>query len=379
MYKVLSAPLLIHLKRNRYHFVNNNLVRFDVFRNGEFITSFVPSYFHAKTMGISFRTAVTTTRLISGLNHQTPAMMVGSCFSDNIGNSLERLKFPVLLNPFGVLYNPISIAQALKIIINNQKMNQNELIMHDHLWHSFLFHGSFSSTSPHNVLQQTQNAIQTAHHYLKKTKFLFVTFGTAWVFKHKKTEQLVANCHKIPAGEFDRYRLSLGDINHEWEMLINLLMQFNPKLKIIFTVSPVRHLKDGAHGNQLSKSTLLLSIDQLISTGSYANQLSYFPSYEIVNDELRDYRFYADDMVHPSNKAVQYIFEKFSDTYFNEATKQLNKEINAVVEASEHRILTSNSIEIEKFKTSMLKKIELLENKNPFLDFNKEKNHFKNL
>lgn len=379
MYKVLNAPSFIRLKRNRYHFVNNNLIRFDVVRNGEFITSFVPSYFHSKTMEISFRTTVNTTRLNPGLNHQTPVMMVGSCFSDNIGNELKRLKIPVLLNPFGVLYNPMSIAKALKIIINNQEMNQDELILHDHLWHSFLFHGSFSGTSSHEVLQQIQNAIETAHHFLKKTEFLFITFGTAWVFKHKKTEQLVANCHKIPAIEFDRYRLNISEINHEWEMLIYLLMQFNPKLKIIFTVSPVRHLKDGAHGNQLSKSTLLLSIDQLISTGSYANQLSYFPSYEIVNDELRDYRFYADDMVHPSNKAVQFIFEKFSDTYFNETTKQLNKEINAVVEASEHRILTSNSIEIEKFKTSMLKKIHLLENKNPFLDFYKEKNHFKNL
>jgi hypothetical protein len=329
--------------------------------------------------GISFRTTVTTTRLVEGINHQTPVMLVGSCFSDNMGNEMERLKIPVMLNPFGVLYNPMSIAQALKIIINKQMMNPDELILHDHIWHSFLFHGSFSGTSQPNVLKQTQNAIETAHHFLKKSDFLFITFGTAWVFNHKKTAQLVANCHKLPANEFTRSRLNINNIVYEWTSVIEMLHQFNPKLKVIFTVSPVRHFKDGAHGNQLSKSTLLLAIDQIISSNNYPDQLSYFPSYEIVNDELRDYRFYADDMLHPSNKAVQYIFEKFFDTYFNETTKQLNKEINALVEASEHRILTNNPIEIEKFKSLMLNKIENMENKNPFLDFNKEKNHFKNL
>lgn len=310
------------------------------------------------------------------IDHQTPVLTIGSCFSDNIGNLLESYKFQVLRNPFGVLYNPVSIAQVLRFAMTKKNIEPNDLIQHNNLWHSFHFHGSFSSKNIDETLKKTNATIIECHQFLSQTEFLIVTLGTSWVYEHVNTGTIVSNCHKIQEKAFNRYRLTIDAISKDWISLITQLQNFNPKLKIIFTISPVRHLKDGAHENQLSKSSLLLAVDEIQKkTGTQST--IYFPSYEIIMDELRDYRFYTSDMIHISDVATQYVFEKFKSTFFQAPTIRCMNEIRQIVQASEHRFLTDNTQEIKKFADSFLTKIEEIEKKYPGLNLIDEKKYFK--
>lgn len=328
-------------------------------------------------MNNSFRTEVQLLRSNIELDYQSSMVFLGSCFSDHIGGLLQKNKFPVLLNPFGVLYNPASIAQSINIAIEQTIIEEADLTHHNHMWHSFSFHGSFSDSNFNVVIEKTNKALQIAHSVLKNADVVFVTFGTAWVYQWKSSNQIVSNCHKIPANQFNRFRLSVSSIVETWKETIAKLWEFNPKLKIVFTVSPIRHLKDGMHENQLSKSTLLLAIDELVQLGN--EKISYFPSYEIVQDDLRDYRFYSNDMVHISEIAVEYIFDKFKSNYFSKSTIQLLSEVQAILLLNNHRILTNNQTEIEKFANASLKKINLLEEKFPYIKFELEKTYFQNL
>jgi hypothetical protein len=330
-------------------------------------------------MPLQLQTLVKIDRSATCINHQTPAMFIGSCFSDNIGIKLHRLKFHVLLNPFGVLYNPLSIAKAVGRIIDCSYLTSDQLIEDNHMWHSLDLHGSFSNTSKEIVLNNANIEIDRAHRFLKNAKFLFITFGTAWVYQFIKTGHIVANCHKIKADQFDRFRLNLDEISNTWFDLLAKIKKFNPSIKVVFTVSPVRHLKDGANGNQLSKASLLLAIDQLINNSISRTSLEYFPAFELVNDELRDYRYYAPDMVHLNEVCVNYIFEKFAACYFNNETELIMSEVDKIVTATEHRVLNYNPFVIKKFTNDMLKKIESLTNKCPFLDFTEETEYFRTL
>jgi hypothetical protein len=308
-------------------------------------------------------------------NYLTPSMFIGSCFSDNIGGLLQRFKFPALPNPFGVLYNPSSISKAIRLAISNQNIEEEELIFYENIWHSFFFHGSFSGVNPNKVIEKCNEAILTTHLFLKSAKFLFVSLGTAWVYRYVKNGIIVSNCHKIPANQFDRFRLTVEEISGEWLDLLSELHSFNPELKVVFTVSPIRHLKDGSHENQLSKSTLLLSIDKIISRYQ-KGQVAYFPAYEIINDELRDYRFYDSDMIHISETAISFIFEKFKSAFFTQPTIDCFQQIRNVVQAKEHRILTEDTNTVIQFSQSMLDKIEKLKYAYPYINFQEEVKHF---
>lgn len=310
--------------------------------------------------------------------YQTPSVFIGSCFADNIGRMLYRYKFPVLLNPFGVLYNPTSISNALQLIIHNQGINQDDLIFNENLWHSFYFHGSFSNPDPEKVILKCNDIISSSHSFLKNSDFLFVTLGTAWVYKYKPTGNIVSNCHKIPPNKFERYKMTIDEITVELLHLIQILFTFNPKLKVIFTVSPVRHFKDGAHGNQLSKSTLLLAIDEII-TKDISRQTAYFPAYEIINDELRDYRFYNSDMIHISELAINFIFDKFKTAFFSKSTDECLQQVKNIVHAKEHRILTDNKHGLKQFSNSILEKIEKISEAFPYINFEEEVEHFMTL
>lgn len=329
-------------------------------------------------MDFPFRTEVKLNEADKDLNYMTPVFFIGSCFSDNIGRKLEKSKFPVLLNPFGVLYNPISIYSALKAIIDKKHITGNNLVFHNNLFHSFLFHGSFSSSSSEKLIKKCNEVIEEANDFLKKSSYIFITFGTSFVYEYKETGEIVSNCHKIPDSEFKRYRLTVDQTVSKWNRLISELRQINPELQIIFTVSPVRHFKDGAHENQLSKSVLLLAIDEIIKENNQQG-ISYFPAYEIMNDELRDYRFYSEDMVHISETGVNYIFEQFRKCFFKSGTLECMKEINEIVRAGEHRILNPDPVSLNKFRDTMIGKIEKLSSAYPFINFNKELEHFKNL
>ena len=255
------------------------------------------------------------------IGYEDRILMLGSCFSDEIGEQMQQRHLPVTCNPFGTLYNPLSIAQAIQLT------ELPELVEYDGLWHSMAHHGSFS----HPAKEETETAVRASIEHMQKTfedaTVVIVTFGTAWVYEwnqesgvRSQNNYVVANCHKMPESWFTRRRLSVDEIVAAWRPILE---QYKDK-HWIFTVSPIRHIKDGLHENQLSKATLLMAVEKLRNTEyrvQNPDRVTYFPSYEILLDELRDYRFYADDLVHPSSLAVNYIWERFADTFCTPQTR----------------------------------------------------------
>ena len=305
------------------------------------------------------------------IDHKSNIVLFGSCFSENIGEKLLNNKFRVDVNPFGVLYNPSSICQAIDLLMSEKDFSEEDIIEHQGVYHTFFHHSEFSDTDRNSFLQKINQRREESSDNLNKADTMLITFGTAYVFNHKETGRVVANCHKFPASEFDRYRLTTDSIVGMWSDLIERLREINPSLQILFTVSPIRHWKDGAHNNQLSKAILLLAIDELINKYS---GLHYFPSYEIVLDELRDYRFYAEDMLHPNPTAIEYIWEIFSDTYFDEKTKQINKEWQTIRKAIGHRPFNPDTEDHKHFLRQTLLKINELQKKYSYFDVEKEVN-----
>lgn len=313
---------------------------------------------------MEFRTKIDIPESSLSISHKHKILMLGSCFIENIGKLLTDNKFDVNLNPFGVLYNPQSLSQAIRLLIENRKFTDKDIFEYKGLYHSFYHHGSFSSIDKVNCLTGINKQLEKASGDLLQADVLFVTFGTAYVFKSKEIDMVVGNCHKLPASYFDRYRLNVDEITDDWEELIKKLRQINPKLKILFTVSPIRHLKDGAHDNQLSKSTLLLAIDKLQQSVS---DTYYFPSYEIVLDELRDYRFYNDDMVHPNDTAIKYIWERFAEIYLSTESISIINEWRKIFLALNHRPLNEQSEEYKLFLRQTLLKLKAFNEKYPYI------------
>ena len=247
------------------------------------------------------------------IGYEDKILMVGSCFSDEIGEQMKQRYLNVTCNPFGTLYNPLSIAKALTMT------EVPELIEYEGLYHSMAHHGSFSRADQQEAEIAIRISIETMQKALDEASVIIVTFGTAWVYE--KDGEIVGNCHKLPESCFTRRRLSVDEIVSAWQPIIARY----PDKHWIFTVSPIRHIRDGLHENQLSKATLLQAVECLCSVSETICALSanrsYFPSYEIMLDELRDYRFYADDLVHPSSLAVSYIWERFVDTFCTPQTK----------------------------------------------------------
>ena len=246
------------------------------------------------------------------IGYEDKILLLGSCFSDEIGAQMQQRYMQVTCNPFGTLYNPLSIAQAINLQIFNSSNCKLPLVEHDGLWHSMAHHGSFSRPTKEEAEEAVNESIVAMQKALNEATVVIVTFGTAWVYE--MNGDVVGNCHKLPEKLFTRRRLSVEEIVAAWRPILE---QYKDK-HWIFTVSPIRHIKDGLHENQLSKATLLMAVEAISHQHS---AVSYFPSYEIVLDELRDYRFYADDLVHPSSMAVSYIWERFVDTFCTNQTK----------------------------------------------------------
>ena len=244
-------------------------------------------------------------------------LMLGSCFSDEIGRQMEERKMAVTCNPFGTLYNPLSIANAIQ---TSAVSHQPSVVFYDGLWHSMAHHGSFSRATKEEAEKAVAESIETMQRALEEATVVIVTFGTAWVYElsaiSHQPSVIVGNCHKMPEKWFRRRRLTVEEIVEAWQPI---LAQY-PDKRWLFTVSPIRHVRDGLHENQVSKATLLMAVERLVESQKSKVESSYFPSYEIVMDELRDYRFYADDLVHPSSMAVEYIWERFCETFCTSQT-----------------------------------------------------------
>lgn len=319
---------------------------------------------------MDFQTKVELPAGLPSITHAERILLMGSCFAENIGALLTENKFCVDMNPFGILYNPFSVSAALVEILTGKEYQEKDLFMYKEYWHSPMHHGSFSSSSQEEVLQKINTRLGEAHRSVHGLNWLMLTFGTAYVYEQKETRQVVANCHKLPENRFNRRLLSVDEIVNEYTSLITGMVARNSNLKILFTVSPIRHVRDGMHANQLSKSTLLLAIDRLQLL--FPEHVFYFPSYEIVQDELRDYRFYADDMLHPSPVTVRYLWERFSDTFFSVETKQVIAAVEDISRDLSHKPFHPESEAYQRFLGQIVLKIERLNGKYPYLDFQKE-------
>ncbi len=317
----------------------------------------------------TFRTTFDIPNSIIDLDYNTNIMLMGSCFSDNIGEKLKTLKFNVLTNPHGVLYNPYSIQESLRFALGDRILKDEDLVYSENLWHSYLHHSNFSVNEKDQLKQKIEAYRQKTINFLKSADVLFITFGTAWVYELKSSGEIVSNCHKVPAHEFKRFRLSTCDIVDEFSMLLNEIEEINPKLKIIFTLSPIRHLKDGAVENQLSKAILKVAIHELIEMHS---QCSYFPSYEIVMDDLRDYRFYTKDMTHLSETAIDYIFNRFTQVFIPEKTRHLMTRVSKLNKALTHRPFNKQTAAHQTFIKKTIKQIEDINKEAPGQNWQKE-------
>lgn len=309
------------------------------------------------------------------IDYLSGIIMMGSCFTNEIGLKLEQSKFKIDINPFGILYNPVSIANSLKILMAKRQFKPGDLYFKDGVWFSFSHHGKFSSNNREVALEQINSRIITGAENLRNAGYLFLTFGTAWAYELKSTGQVVANCHKVPAGEFRRFRLPESEIREVYRNLLEELWLMNPKIKVVFTVSPIRHWKDGAVENQVSKATLILAIHNILEKFKQ-HPCFYFPSYEIIMDELRDYRFYAEDMLHLSDVAIQHIWEKFKEALVSEEALKIAREVENIQKATTHRPMHRDTPEFRKFLKNSLMKIDNLVTKYPFLNLKLEKEFF---
>jgi len=304
-----------------------------------------------------FQTKVEIPKSDLNISYENNIMTLGSCFAENIGKKLQEVYFETDINPFGVLYNPVSISNSIRLLLGNTAFTKEDLFENRGLWQSFSHSSLFSATTADKCLETINERLNKSIGFFQNTDFLLITFGTAWIFEERKSGSVVSNCHKLPANHFTRRRLTIEEIIADYSNLINELMTKLPNLQLIFSVSPIRHWKDGAHENNVSKSTLLLAIDIL---QKQFDNVHYFPAYEIQLDELRDYRFYASDMLHPSEVAVDYILERFGETYFDEVTTRIKKELELLVSDLLHRPVFPMSPEYDKFRKNIdIKKKEL--------------------
>lgn len=302
-------------------------------------------------------------------------LFIGSCFSEEIGNKMQELKFPVLQNPNGILYDPVSITDALFSYIEKEIFKEKYLFELNGLWHSWKHHSTFSGIDKIKVLNAINKSQNEAHMFLKEAKVLIITFGTAFNYQLKENFNNVANCHKAPSNIFIKTLLPAEQIKADLLSVITALELFNPELKIILTVSPVKHIKDGVEENSRSKARLIEAAHNVVEE---KEDVFYFPAYELVNDVLRDYRFYKSDLVHPNETAVEFVFEKFAATFFEEQTLKTQKELKKIISAVHHKPFVPDSAAHKKFIQSQLQNIEQFQKAYPNIDLSQEKEYFQN-
>lgn len=300
------------------------------------------------------------------IDYNSKLLLVGSCFSENIGNKLNYFKFQATQNPFGILFHPKAIETFITNAINEKVYSEKDLVFQNERFHCFEAHSSVSSSDKNEVLDNLNSAIVSTHKKLKETSHIIVTLGTAWVYRFIETDEIVTNCHKIPQKKFLKELLTVDEITESLDAIIVLLKSINKDVHIIFTVSPVRHLKDGFVENMQSKAHLIAGIHATINA---QKNINYFPSYELMMDELRDYRFYAEDMIHPNTTAINYIWEKFTETWFLEETSSTLKEIDTIQKGMLHKPFNQNSAEHQEFLKNLASKKEKIKAHIPFINF----------
>jgi len=319
---------------------------------------------------MEFRTTVKTGENRSWLHHSDNVVLLGSCFSDNIGSKMHGALMNATINPMGTLYNPMSIACGVKRLINCTPVAGQDLFLQGGVWNSFDFHSRHSLADKQATIDRMNQRIEQGHQALQSAQLLTITLGTAIVYRLKSTGEVVANCHKVPQHEFERKMATVATMVRELDSMLTQLHEFNPALKIILTVSPIRHIADGLDVNSLSKASLRVAIHDAMA--GHSEYCDYFPAYEIMLDDLRDYRFYSSDMVHPSDVAVEYIWQAFQATYLDDRSALAVARCERTHKRLQHRPMSANRETVDRFNADTASVVRNLIKEYPYLAHNTE-------
>lgn len=315
---------------------------------------------------MQFRTKIPIPQSNFSIDYNSKIVSLGSCFAENIAEKLDYFKFRNTCNPFGILFNPVSIEKMIHKVVNQELFSEKDILFHNERWHCFDAHSHVSNPNKEDLIANLNATIIFAKLQLQEATHIIISYGTSWVYRNIETNNIVANCHKLPQVAFKKEILSIETIQKSIQNTIQLIQKINPDINFIFTVSPVRHLKDGFVENQLSKAHL---ISGLHSSNFQLPSSIYFPSYEIMMDELRDYRFYAEDMIHPSQLAIDYIWQQFSETTIALETRSIMKEVETVQRGLAHRPFHPNSESHQQFLAKLQGKSAILVSQYSFMKF----------
>jgi hypothetical protein len=314
----------------------------------------------------TFRTEVPVSKSDNAIDFNSKILSLGSCFAENISEKLTFYKFQNAVNPFGIIFNPISIERIVERIVKKEFFTTQDIFYHNESWHCFEGHSQLNHSNKEAFLRNLNQILESSAQEINELSHCIITFGTSWVYRNLKINQIVANCHKIPQNQFVKQILTVEEISKSIENTIRLLQAINKDIKFIFTISPVRHIKDGFVENNVSKSLLITAVYRICEQQTDA---TYFPSYEIMMDELRDYRFYADDMLHPNRVAVNYIWGKFKDNFINDNLTQYLDEIENIQKSLHHKPFDENSAQHKDFLARLYAKIEKITETLPHIKF----------
>jgi len=318
---------------------------------------------------MKLQTQVPLKKATNKISYNSQLLLLGSCFVENIGDRLAYHKFQSVQNPFGILFHPKAIENLVVNAVDNKVYTEEDIFFLNERWHCFDAHSDLSAISKQELLQKLNDNLDKTYQQIEQSTHIIITLGTAWVYKHIKRKTTVANCHKVPQKEFFKEILSVKEIIKSLENIVTKVQSMNMNAQFIFTVSPVRHLKDGFVENQQSKAHLITAIHQFFENSLLRITEGYFESYEIMMDELRDYRFYAEDMIHPNRTAINYIWEKFRLVWIADKVNPIMQQVDIIQKGFKHRPFNEKSEQHQQFLKSLEKKILYLQNEYSFIKF----------
>ncbi|MRX40954.1 GSCFA domain-containing protein [Flavobacterium sp. LC2016-23] len=318
---------------------------------------------------MQFRTEIPISKTNNPIDYNSKIISMGSCFAENMADKFDYFKFQNETNPFGIIFNPVSIEKVTERTVRKEFFTEKDVFFHNERWHSFETHSDLSNSDRQELLETLNKAIEITNCQLKQATHIIITYGTSWIYKNIESNAIVANCHKVPQKQFLKELLSVDIIQKSIQNTIALIQAVNPNINFIFTISPVRHIKDGFTENQLSKSHLFTALQFNLKSELYNLNSEYFPSYEIMMDELRDYRFYAEDMLHPNPVAIDYIWKRFGENYISENSLPTMQEVEEIQKSLRHRSFNPESEQHQKFLAKLQQRMHLLGEKLPHIRF----------
>lgn len=316
---------------------------------------------------MQFTTKIPVQKSNFPIDYDSKVMLLGSCFAENMGKKFDYFKFQATTNPFGIIFNAVSLEKLIRRAVENRTFTENDIFFHNDLWHCYEVHSELSNSDKDAFLESLNDIIRSTNKQLNDSTHIIITLGTSWVYRNIETNEIVANCHKVPQKQFTKELLSIHQTEESLQSIISLIHSVNPNCNFIFTVSPVRHIKDGFAENTLSKAHLIAAIHKTIT--HHPSPITYFPAYEIMMDELRDYRFYAEDMLHPSQTAIDYIWIQFFENYISESVFGLMNEICSIQKGLQHRPFNPNTESHQKFVLTLEEKMKRINERLPTIQF----------